>query len=1088
MTRQQFRRSIPRKLGLLAALAAVGLMVGSTLAFHVGIGSVGFELDGNTDSGSAEGADWEDIFDATGATIGAVPAAVGAQLDADFVKDFVIGASGPDASYHEPSNKDDQPVFAAGGSEVWGCGSVKNATDKDDILNAYAIAYTGAAGTEDAGDLIVDFGVERFDDSGTAYLGFWLFQADVACDLATGKFTGSKTNNDILLLVNFSNGGSVVKINALAWHPGTPAASAAGTFTSIGTGVRCDITSDNNGTPGASAGSTNVDMCAITNGDPDPSDGIPEAQDVVVPWPTEDKTKPGAPNPDPINTLEPPEFVEGAINLTDAFAAAPGSPALPACFGSFMAETRSSDTLSATLKDFALGDFNTCNASVSIAGTGTNRVGVEHTFTVTATQSTGGGTGPATNGHATVALTGSNGIAAADIDINEADSTCDDAGDNLDSSGQCVIKFVSNETGKITGHVSVDINLGGGSILTRDTDPATTAIGAGPNGSETPAVKTYVDATIDITGDGTNRVGANHQFTSTVKADSGNGLGMQPVGSQLVSIQKVDANGASSSPAGTQTCTTNSSGVCSITFTSNATGTTTGTASATVTVGGISFGITTGADAETTGNESVLKTWVDATIDITGDDTNRVNDPHLFTVTVKKDFGDGSGFVNAAGQVVTVTLTDTNGAAAVVDDDPDTDTTCDDGTNSSGQCVVKFASASTGVTTGTASTTVTFGSLSFLVTTANDAATSANEDATKGWVNARIGIAGDDTNSIEESHTFTVTVEKDPSASGGYVAAGGEDVDVTLTDGAGATHVLDTTATTCDVPADSHDGAGTDTSGQCVVVFTSNSAGTVTASASSSLTVETVAMTVTTGDATSTTAATVLKTFLDGSIRWLKHDGDGNLLGGATFLVCRTSRLDSDSGLYVAEDVDLVELGNQPFCFTVRDNDGVYTTDPYDSDPDAGELQVIDLVLGQYNVTETLPPPGYHIGTTPGAGPFSFPDMTIDPSPPVTDVVLDTIFVNIKAFRIIVITCDDISHELVVSTVTLDPNGTPVTVDSMSASQLASWNLAHSQDLTEGQICGGDVQLTVPSIGGSASFGDLPDGTYDIQTVVPKAS
>ena len=58
------------------------------------------------------------------------------------------------------------------------------------------------------------------------------------------------------------------------------------------------------------------------------------------------------------------------------------------------------------------------------------------------------------------------------------------------------------------------------------------------------------------------------------------------------------------------------------------------------------------------------------------------------------------------------------------------------------------------------------------------------------------------------------------------------------------------------------------------------------------------------------------------------------------------------------EDVDLIEAGNQPFCFTVRDNDGVFTTDPYDNDPDAGELEVIDLVLGKYTVEETIRRPG----------------------------------------------------------------------------------------------------------------------------------
>ena len=63
-----------------------------------------------------------------------------------------------------------------------------------------------------------------------------------------------------------------------------------------------------------------------------------------------------------------------------------------------------------------------------------------------------------------------------------------------------------------------------------------------------------------------------------------------------------------------------------------------------------------------------VKTYVDATIDIAGDDSNRVSDPHLFTVTVKKDIGDGNGFVAASGQVATVTLAPTFGATPVVDD------------------------------------------------------------------------------------------------------------------------------------------------------------------------------------------------------------------------------------------------------------------------------------------------------------------------------------------------------------------------------------------------------------------------------------
>ena len=1038
VTARELKRTIPRKAAAATGLMALLLAVGSALAFH--LGTVAIELDGNVANGAGAGVDWATLFDASGNDAGGADplGAAGNDIDRDFVVDFVAGASGPDPSYHEPSNKDNQPIFATGGSSVWGCRSVANPTDKDDILNAYAIAYTGQG--EDADDLILSFGVERFDDSGTAYLGFWVFQKDVTCNLATNKFEGAKTDGDLLLLINFSNGGDNVTVNALAWHPGTPATSADGTFTTIGVGVGCDV---------AVEGVDN--MCAITNGTGD--------QNVSTPWNTEDKTKPGAPNPDPVNVLEPPEFVEGAVNLTDAFAALPGSPAPPACFGSFMAETRSSDTLSATLKDFALGDLDTCDGSVSIAGTATNRVSTPHTFTVTATKSIGGGTVPATTGHVDVTLTGSDGIVAADIVVDAVASTCDNAGDNLDGAGQCTITFNSTETGKVTGHASVVIDLGGGSTLTRDTNPATATIGAGPGGSETPAVKTYVDATIDITGDGTNRVGVSHSFTATVKADSGNGSGFVAVNAQLVSIQKVDANGAVSVPAGTQTCTTNASGVCSVSFTSNSTGTTTGTASATVSVGGISFGINTTNDAATTGSEAVLKTWVDATIDITGDGSNRAGVNHSFTATLTSDDGDGSGPQPVASQLVSIQKVDANGAASV----PSGTQTCT--TNGSGVCSITFTSNSTGTTTGTASATVTVGGISFGINTTDDATVAANQAVLKAWVNARIGIVGDDTNSIEETHTFTVTLQKDPSASGGYIAANGEDVDVTLTDGGGAVHILDTTLTTCDVPADSHDGAGTDVNGQCLVVFTSNTAGTVTGSATSTLTVETVEMTVNTGDATSTTAATVLKTFVDGSVQWLKHDGDAQLLGGAEFEFCRTHRLDSSTDTYVEEAV--------PVCVTFIDNAAP------DNDPADGQLEVIDLVLGRYTVEETTPPAGYHIKTPPGAGPFTFPDMTIEDP----DVTLGTIFVNIRAFRIIVITCDDITHELVVSTVTFDSTE----YDSMSAADLAAWNLATGQDLTEGEICGGDDQVSDPSLGGDASFGDLPAGTYDIRVKVPQA-
>jgi hypothetical protein len=52
-------------------------------------------------------------------------------------------------------------------------------------------------------------------------------------------------------------------------------------------------------------------------------------------------------------------FFEGGINITDLVGSTAG------CFSSFLAETRSSTSTSATLKDFALGQFNTCSVQLA---------------------------------------------------------------------------------------------------------------------------------------------------------------------------------------------------------------------------------------------------------------------------------------------------------------------------------------------------------------------------------------------------------------------------------------------------------------------------------------------------------------------------------------------------------------------------------------------------------------------------------------------------------------------------------------------------------------------------------------------------
>ena len=252
-----------------------------------------------------------------------------------------------------------------------------------------------------------------------------------------------------------------------------------------------------------------------------------------------------------------------------------------------MAETRSSDTLSATLKDFALGALDTCGAKVGISPTQTNRVGTAHTFTVTAQQTADGSTfTPATTGDVSWTLAGSNGITAADITFDAAASTCDNdsdpgpAEDNLNASGQCTIVVNSTKTGVITANATVVIDLGGGSTRTVTTD--------GLGGNSGAAVKTYVNAWLDITGDGTNRVGANHDFKVTSYVDNGDGSGRVLIGGVLATVHFANALGTD--PITDKTCTTSTTagatfGTCTVSFTSTKTGTHTGTAGATISAG-----------------------------------------------------------------------------------------------------------------------------------------------------------------------------------------------------------------------------------------------------------------------------------------------------------------------------------------------------------------------------------------------------------------------------------------------------------------------------------------------------------------------
>src|SRR5262249_31201753 len=77
---------------------------------------------------------------------------------------------------------------------------------------------------------------------------------------------------------------------------------------------------------------------------------IVNGTNITLPWSYTNKSK------TPGNVALPGEFLEEGVNLT--------SLGLNACFSTFLAETRSSQSPTATLSDFVRGSFETCEAQL----------------------------------------------------------------------------------------------------------------------------------------------------------------------------------------------------------------------------------------------------------------------------------------------------------------------------------------------------------------------------------------------------------------------------------------------------------------------------------------------------------------------------------------------------------------------------------------------------------------------------------------------------------------------------------------------------------------------------------------------------
>jgi hypothetical protein len=185
---------------------------------------------------------------------------------------------------------------------------VANVPPKDDIQHAYAALY------DIGGNDTVVFGLDRLANNGDAHAGFWFFQDQIGIK-ADGTFSGHRTVGDVFIVSDFTAGGDFSTIKYYTW-------TGSGLSAPI-LGVEC------------AAGAQT--LCAISN-----------KGDETSPWPY-------TPAQGDSGTFPVASFFEGGINLDAAFPN--GAP----CISSFLAETRSSTETNAELKNFLIGEFQTCN-------------------------------------------------------------------------------------------------------------------------------------------------------------------------------------------------------------------------------------------------------------------------------------------------------------------------------------------------------------------------------------------------------------------------------------------------------------------------------------------------------------------------------------------------------------------------------------------------------------------------------------------------------------------------------------------------------------------------------------------------------
>ncbi len=329
-----------RRLSLagLFILAAVIMGPSPAIAVH---DTGAFQLDGNAQQSAppaTPGDDWDNVcHQYSGAS------------NPDTFCATTANTTGSTAGLWTSDGSLNATIFTGGGSKdpqnidqwAWkdGAGGLP---DKDNLLHAFSARYSltpsstcpsgGAATCE-----VIYFGADRFDNSGDAQQGFWFLQNKIGLGsnpVGGGSgFTSLHKTGDVLVISDFSNGGGTSTITVFTWDPACTATNKP--FSYCGD---ANLHTQETSAAAKCAPSLVADpFCGIVN----PTNGT------IVPWSSDYTDKSG--NHSYLNG----EFYEAGINLSTLGLGGE-------CFSSMLAETRSSTSTTATLKDFVVGTFGGC--------------------------------------------------------------------------------------------------------------------------------------------------------------------------------------------------------------------------------------------------------------------------------------------------------------------------------------------------------------------------------------------------------------------------------------------------------------------------------------------------------------------------------------------------------------------------------------------------------------------------------------------------------------------------------------------------------------------------------------------------------